>query len=121
MSIELFLSLIAVATAFIGLLASLRQIVRKMRAERECLRLLSSQPGALYIPRDELVGGNWSFEELHKVVSSIDRATVRLSPRDRRLIAEGLHQRSALGRARYAAKLLKAAGVTPASHRWVTH
>ena len=116
--IQLALSLIALAAACTGLLASVNAIIQKLRAQRECVRLLTARAGALYIPPDELREDCWSFEELARVVSSIDRATTALSPAHRRLIAEGLYQWSALGRARYAAKLLKAAGIRTDTSGW---
>jgi hypothetical protein len=54
-------------------------------------------------------------KELTQIIALLERASEGLSAQDRTAVAEGLHQPSLRGRARYAAKLMNKAGIASGS------
>jgi hypothetical protein len=111
--VQLLMSLFAATSAGAGALVTFWKIVQKSRAEREYLRLLSVHATTLrnlraHLTRDR---GVMTSEELQELIASLDGVAHGLSPEYQRLIAEGLHQRSVLSRARYVARLMNKAGI----------
>jgi hypothetical protein len=111
--VPLLISLVPATAAVAAAFVTFREIVQKGRAEREYLRLLSAQATTLCSLRARLTRDRrvMTSEELQELIASLDCVAQGLSPEYQRLIAEGLHQRSVLGRARYVAKLMNKAGI----------
>jgi hypothetical protein len=96
----------AVVTAFVGVLITLRNLFRKLRAERQVVSYLSShadvmkQIQATHLEKDPL-----SAERLHSAKLVLQEAMKHIDANARGRVNEGLSQPSLKGQADYVLKL----------------
>jgi hypothetical protein len=108
------LSLFVGMLGTVGVAESIISLRRKINAEKKYIDYLRTEK----VSRNLRVRinsfnneGVVSDEDLTVIINRLDKAARRLSRRDRMYIAEALHQRSTIGRARYADKVLEKAGI----------
>lgn len=113
------LSLLAASVAVAGVVHSFASVRHKSIAERRFLGLLASDPSAVIRVRELrnqiMHDGVTTPAELRRLIACLESLSRALPEDQRRLVAEGLHQRSLRGRARYAAKLMNKAGIASGS------
>jgi hypothetical protein len=114
MNIATVLTFIGLGCALMYLAVSISTIKVKREAEKHFVELLAEEHCAtkLRALREEIMrDGVASYDELRTLIDCLDRVSLGLSPKHRASILSGLHQRGAIGRAWYAAKLLNKAGI----------
>jgi hypothetical protein len=112
MELQLILSLISGVVAVAGAMMSVATVWLKARAERQYLHRLVERRSAIREIRNRAMrDGVITPDELQQLIACLEKAAEGMPVAQRRLIAEGLHQRSMRGRARYAAKLMNKAGI----------
>ncbi len=112
MELQLIMSVISGVAAVAGVFLELAAVRLKLRAEREYLTLLVTRGKAAREVRNRVMqDGVITPEELQQLVVCLETAAEGMPEEQRRLISDGLRQRSMRGRARYAAKLMNKAGI----------
>jgi hypothetical protein len=112
MELQLIMSMISALIAVTGAIMALASVWLKARAEREYLSRLAARGNSVREVRTRAMqDGVVTSNELEQLIAYLERAAEDMPAAQRRLISEGLRQRSMRGRARYAAKLMNKAGI----------
>jgi hypothetical protein len=112
MEAQLIMAFIAAVAAAGALFVSFSAVLLNAQAERAYLHTLRARADELRNMRAHMMDrGVITPEELAQLIASLDQIARSLPTKHQRLIAQGLHQRSLRGRARYAAKLMNGAGI----------